>query len=174
MPEPPLPPPAEPPAVAAAPPPVPPVPSNMPSELREFLSDLETWASANRRDAKVDLFAFWMLKGPALATSAFSSLFTAWNLKTLGAVLAATAALCVAIDAIRPRGQLRSAHMRAVYGIRNLEHSIKTKWNIGKLNGEADGPVAARVLEFGNEEREKISSELEAAESSLAKPSGGQ
>jgi hypothetical protein len=47
----------------------------MPESLKIHLLELEAWATANKKDAKNDAIAFWILKVPAILTSVGSGLF---------------------------------------------------------------------------------------------------
>jgi hypothetical protein len=143
---------------------------SIPAELREYLQELEMWAQLNQRDLRGDTLAYWLLKVPAILASACSGILTASDVAILPGVLAALASACVLIDAFQPRGQLRNAHLRAIYDIRSLEHQIVSRWRVGSLRGVPDNKLAADILEESQQKQRKIEAELRAAETPIGQP----
>ena len=81
--------------------------TTIPQDLAGYLSDLESWAEANHKDAKSDLLLFWLLKLPAIAASAAAGVLATLDQKTVSLVVGMLASLCVLIDGLQPRGTLR-------------------------------------------------------------------
>ncbi len=147
---------------------------DIPPQLRAFIGELEEWAEANERDVRRDTVRFWTFKLPAVVSSASAGLLALAHLEVVAAILAAVGSACVIIDAVNPGGQLRNAHLRAVYDLRELEHDATDKWRIGALKGTASSELAAEILEGARKVRDKVASDLKAAETSFAQPSTDQ
>jgi hypothetical protein len=76
----------------------------------------------------------------------------------------------VLIDAVNPGGQLRNAHLLAVFDLRELEYDLVNNWRIGSLKGTPSGQLAAETLEAAKKVRERIFSDLKMAETAFAQP----
>jgi hypothetical protein len=133
------------------------------------MSELEQWAVLNAHDARNDTIRFWLLKLPAIVSSAAAGVLAMNHLETVSAVLAALASGCVLIDAMNPGGQLRNAHMRAVHDLRALEHQVMNDWRIGTLKGKNPNRLAAEIIEGAEKIRDRVAGELRAAETSFAR-----
>jgi hypothetical protein len=142
----------------------------MPPELRAFIAELDAWATLNERDVRRDTIRFWALKLPAIVSSASAGVLALEHLGTIAAILAAVASACVLIDAVNPGGQLRNAHLRAVFDLRELEYDVVNNWRIGSFKGTPPGQLAAETLEGARKVRERIFSDLKMAETSFAQP----
>ena len=140
----------------------------MPLALQEQLMDLETWAQANRRDAKRDTFKFWSLKIPAIVVSAGSGVFAYFKVDSVAVIGGAVASLCVLIDALNPGGALRNAHLRAFNDLRILQCRMKSQWQVGFLLHEDRDTLAAKIIEGTTKEKERINDAITNAETSLA------
>ena len=140
----------------------------MPPALRSFLSEIEQWAKLNERDAKRDTRRFWMLKAPAILSSAFSGILALNHLTIVSAIFAAVTTACVIIDAVNPGGHLRNAHLRAFHDLRSLEHEALSQWRVGSLSGSATAKLTAGILKDAEKVRERIARELRTAETMFA------
>ena len=140
----------------------------MPLALQEQLMDLETWAQANRRDAKRDTFKFWSLKIPAIVVSAGSGVFAYFKVDSVAVIGGAVASLCVLIDALNPGGALRNAHLRAFNDLRILQTRMKSQWQVGFLRHEDPDTLGAEIIEGAAKEKERINDAITNAETSLA------
>jgi len=140
----------------------------MPIALQEQLMDLETWAQANRRDAKWDTVKFWALKIPAIVVSAGSGVFAYFKVDSVAVIGGAVASLCVLIDALNPGGALRNAHLRAFNELRILQGRMKAEWQVGFLLNENRNTLAAKIIEGATKEKERINDAITNAETSLA------
>lgn len=141
----------------------------LPPQVREFVAELENWATLNRGDARRDTIRFWVLKIPAVASSASASILALAHLDTIAAVVAAIASACILIDAVNPGGQLRNAHLRAVHELRTLQHELMNEWRIASLRGSSSDSAAAQLLENAEKVRARIAADLGAAETAFAR-----
>ncbi len=136
----------------------------VPDILKRQLSELETWALANEKDAKRDATRFWVLKIPAILVSASSGVCAYLKWEIVSVIAAAVASLCILIDGFTRGGMLRNVHLRAVHDLRNLQHKLLAKWRIGFLKKEVADELAAEIIECAQIEREKIATYLKDAE----------
>jgi hypothetical protein len=141
----------------------------MPAELSSFISELEDWARLNQSDARHDTIRFWVLKVPAILSSASAGILAINHLETAAAILAAIATTCILIDGVNPGGQLRNAHVRAVHDLRTLQHQLVNDWRVGSLRGNNTNSLAAELLLKGEKVREEVASALRSAETTFAK-----
>lgn len=145
--------------------------SDIHPDLAAYCAEIEAWAISNRNDSRWDALRYFALKAPAVASSGLAAVFAAQHWTTWAAWLAAAASVCTLADALNPSGQLRNAHLRAFHQLRELESRIVNDWRIGKLSGKDHDAVAATVLGSAQKERDKISRDLQAAETSLSRRS---
>jgi|GEM_PF-2394651 len=141
----------------------------MPAELRSFVSELEEWARLNQTDARHDTIRFWILKVPAILSSACAGVLAINHFETAAAILAAIATTCILIDGVNPGGQLRNAHVRAVHDLRTLQHQVVNDWRVGCLRGTNTKKLAAELLQKAEKVREQVAAALKGAETSFAK-----
>jgi hypothetical protein len=139
----------------------------MPTALREQLMDLETWAQANRRDAKWDTVKFWGLKIPAIVVSAGSGVSAYFKVDSVAVIGGAVASLCVLIDALNPGGALRNAHLRAFNDLRILQNRMKSEWQVGFLLNEEPKPLAAKIIDGAKKDKARINDDITLAETAL-------
>ena len=101
--------------------------------LDEQIADLERWATANERAERREARRFWMLKG--LAFSGAAGAVAGGTLQIAHAAIwgGAVAALAIAIDAAWPTTTDRSARRRAIRDLRELQHTLKLKWDKVRL-----------------------------------------
>jgi len=100
----------------------------MPSELREYLDELEQWAMRNYNDGRKDTVAFCSLKVPAIIAAASAGIFAHFNWTIAGLVVGSIGSGCVIIDGLHPRGMLRNIHLRAFHDIRILIGKMTLQW----------------------------------------------
>lgn len=136
----------------------------MPSVLSERIRAFEEWAVKNEREARQDTISFWTLKIPAILVSASSGLIALAGSKMLAAVAGVFAGLCVLIDGLKPRGQLRNAHRLAFYDLRSFQNRLVTLWQAGILEGKEPNALTADLLRQAQAELERVSAYLVKAE----------
>lgn len=138
----------------------------MPLELRQQLNELEQWAIANHRDARMDAITFWSLKVPAILASASAGVLARFDLTTASLVVGATASVCVVIDGVHPRGMLRNIHLRAFHDVRILTSRMVSQWRSRSVAADDDN-IARRIVRDAETERERIAGYIRDAETSL-------
>src|SRR5258706_9232264 len=133
--------------------------------IDEQIADLEAWASANLRSERRETARFWLLRGPAFICSVGAAAGAAIQLLQLSIGCGAVAALAVAIDAAWPATADRSARRRAIHDLRELQHTLKLKWDKVRLaypNPQTPKRIAhaLALLDATQSKREEISKYL--------------
>jgi hypothetical protein len=139
--------------------------------IDEQIQDLERWAEANLARDRRSKLRFWVLRGLAFASAAAAALTA--NLghaqPTIG--FSVLAALCIAVDAAWPSDSFRNVHQRAVYDLRELQNTLKLRWD--KVRLAHPDPAAAQrtahalaLLDQVQSKREEIGKYLGTAEAS--------
>ena len=111
------------------------VPSGFSPEtaIDEQIEELERWASANLRRDRAEKARFWTLRGVAFLGAAGAAL--AVGFAHLHAAVAAStlSALAIAVDSAWPGGAFKNPHQRAVHDLRELQNTIKLRWDKVRL-----------------------------------------
>ena len=139
--------------------------------IDEQISDLERWADANLTRDRKDKIRFWVLRGLTFSGASAAAL-TAGLAHLRGAIgFAVLAAVCVAIDAAWPSDAFRNVHRRAVYDLRELQNTLKLRWD--KVRLAHPDPAAAQrtahalaLLDQVQAKRDEIGKYLGSAEAS--------
>ena len=139
--------------------------------IDEQISDLERWADANLARDRKDKIRFWVLRGLAFSSASAAALTAGFAHPQGTIVFAVLAALCVAIDAAWPSDAFRNVHRRAVYDLRELQNTLKLRWD--KVRLAHPDPAAAQrtahalaLLDQVQAKREEIGKYLGSAEAS--------
>ena len=142
--------------------------------IAEELQMLEKWAQGNRRDAEKDRARFWALKLPAIICAAAISGLEGFGMHTAVSFLGVISAICVACDALMPRGLLHNVHRRAFNELRFVAQTLKKSWDIAKYETTADSPerkaAIVAALKLSQSECVRINDYITAAEASLGEP----
>ena len=101
--------------------------------IDEQIADLEAWARANLADENRDLIRFWALRGSALLGAVGAAASGALLIPMGSVACGAVAAIAIAIDAAWPTSTDRKARRRAVHDLRELQHTLKLKWDKVRL-----------------------------------------
>lgn len=109
--------------------------------LGEQIKDLERWAEANARSDRREAARFWALRGTAFLGAASAAVTAGYRLGWVAAVLGAISALAIAIDAAWSSRTGRNPHRRALFEIRELENTVRLRWD--KVRLAHPDPVAA-------------------------------
>lgn len=130
------------------PPSIPPTPSD---ELREILgkgdrddispelaiddqiAELEAWASATVRAERLDSLRFWGMRVLVFVGAAAASACAALQQTELAVGGGVLAAFAVVVDAAWPATGDRIARRRAIHDLRELQHSLRLKWDKVRL-----------------------------------------
>ncbi|HEX3774652.1 MAG TPA: hypothetical protein VHV51_09320 [Polyangiaceae bacterium] len=102
--------------------------------IDEQIADLERWAEANLSRDRKDKLRFWVLRGLAFSAAAAAALCAGLaQVKVTTIAFGVLAALCVAIDSAWPSDSFRNVHRRAVYDLRELQNTLKLRWDKVRL-----------------------------------------
>lgn len=103
------------------------------SAIDSQIADLERWALANLARDRREKARFWILRGLAFLGAASAAVALGFGLDKLSIALSALAALAVAVDAAWPSGTFRNSHQRAVHDLRELQNTLKLRWDKVRL-----------------------------------------
>jgi len=101
--------------------------------IDEQIADLEHWAEANLNRDRKDKLRFWVLRGLAFLSAAGSATSAGLAQPKAAVVFGALSALCIAIDSAWPSDAFRNVHRRAVYDLRELQNTLKLRWDKVRL-----------------------------------------
>ena len=101
--------------------------------LNDQIEELERWAAATERRDRAESIRFWVLRGAAFVNAALAAAATPLGYDKAAVVLAAGAALFIAIDAAWPASSFRNPYRRAVYDLRQLQGTVKLRWDKVRL-----------------------------------------
>ena len=99
----------------------------------EQIADLERWALANVARDRKDKLRFWVLRGVAFLGAGGAAVASGLGALQLALGLSLLAALSVAVDAAWPTGSFRNPHQRAVHDLRELQNTLKLRWDKVRL-----------------------------------------
>jgi hypothetical protein len=139
--------------------------------IDEQIADLERWALGNLARDRREKLRFWVLRGLAFLGGAGAAIAAGFGASKLAIVLSGFAALAVAVDAAWPSGTFRNPHQRAVYDLRELQNTLKLRWDKVRL-AHPDPSARERVahaltlLDAVQNKREEIGKYLGNAEPS--------
>jgi hypothetical protein len=136
--------------------------------IDEQIDDLERWAIANLRQDRNDKIRYWVLRSVAFLGAAGAAVAAGLLATKAALVLAALSALAVAVDSAWPK-TTRSPALRAVHDLRELENSLKLRWDKVRLaHPDAHAPQrvahAMAMLDSVQAKREEIGKYLVNAE----------
>jgi hypothetical protein len=139
--------------------------------IDEQIHDLERWAEANLARDKKDKIRYWVLRGAAFSGASGAALCAGLARPHATVVFGVLSAVCIAIDAAWPSDSFRNAHRRAVYDLRELQNTLKLRWDKVRLaHPDASAPQrtahALALLDQIQSKREEIGKYLGAAEAS--------
>jgi hypothetical protein len=139
--------------------------------IDEQIADLEHWAEANLSRDRKDKVRFWVLRGLALSSASATALTAGLGQPKVTITFGVLAALCVAVDSAWPSDSFRNVHRRAVYDLRELQNTLKLRWDKVRL-AHPDPSAAPRtahalaLLDQVQNKREEIGKYLGSAEAS--------
>ncbi len=139
--------------------------------IDEQIADLEHWAEANLNRDRKDKLRFWVLRGLAFLCAAGAATTAGLAQHKAAVVFGALAALCVAIDSAWPSDSFRNVHRRAVYDLRELQNTLKLRWDKVRLAHPDPGAPqrtahALALLDQVQNKREEIGKYLGSSEAS--------
>jgi len=130
--------------------------------LGEQVEDLERWVLANLQRDRRSLIQFWLLRVPALSCALLAASSPVLGIAGALPGLSAGVALLLAIDSVWPGSTWRGPMRRALYDLRQLQNSVKLRWDRVRL-AHPDPTSAKRVayalalLDAIQQKRETIS-----------------
>jgi hypothetical protein len=139
--------------------------------IDEQIADLEHWAEANLNRDRKDKLRFWVLRGLAFSSATGAATSAGLAQPKVAIVFGALAALCIAIDSAWPSDSFRNVHRRAVYDLRELQNTLKLRWDKVRLaHPDASAPQrtahALALLDQVQAKREEIGKYLGSSEAS--------
>ncbi len=142
------------------------------SAIDEQIADLERWALGNLARDRREKLRFWVLRGLAFLGGAGAPWRAGFRRFEVGdRASPASRALAVAVDAAWPSGSFRNPHQRAVYDLRELQNTLKLRWDKVRLAHPDPGAReriahALALLDSVQSKREEIGKYLGNAEPS--------
>jgi len=139
--------------------------------IDEQIADLERWALGNLARDRREKLRFWVLRGLAFLGAAGAGVAAGFGISKLAIVLSGLGALAIAVDAAWPTGSFRNPHQRAVYDLRELQNTLKLRWDKVRL-AHPDAAARERIahaltlLDAVQSKREEIGKYLGNAEPS--------
>lgn len=112
--------------------------------IDEQIADLESWALVNVRLEHWDLVRFWVLRGLGFVSAVSATAAAAVHHDSLAVAAGAVAALAITVDAAWPATVDRKARRRAIRDLRELQHTLKLKWD--KVRLAYPDPYSARRI----------------------------
>ncbi len=139
--------------------------------IDEQISDLERWAEANLARDRKDKIRYWVLRGAAFSGASGAALSAGLIHPHATVVFGVLTALSVAIDSAWPSNSFRNVHRRAVYDLRELQNTLKLRWDKVRLaHPDSSAPQrtahALALLDQIQSKREEIGKYLGSAEAS--------
>jgi hypothetical protein len=130
--------------------------------IDEQIASLEAWARANLRSEAREFWRFWLFRGLAFLGAVGAAAGTMVPVPHFSLAAGGVAALAVAIDAAWPTTADRNARRRAIHDLRELQHTLKLKWDKVRLaypdpNTPKRIAHALALLDATQSKREEIS-----------------
>jgi hypothetical protein len=149
------------------------VPSGFSPEraIDEQIEELERWALANLRRDRGEKARFWTLRGVAFLGAAGAALAVGFSHPHAAIGACTLTALAIAVDSAWPGGAFKNPHQRAVHDLRELQNTIKLRWDKVRLaHGDPMAPQriahALALLDAVQAKREEIGKYLGSSEPS--------
>jgi hypothetical protein len=103
------------------------------SAIDEQIADLERWALGNLARDRREKLRFWVLRGIAFLAAVGAAVAAGLGGAKAAIILGGLAALAVAVDSAWPGGAFKNPHQRAVYDLRELQNTLKLRWDKVRL-----------------------------------------
>jgi len=145
--------------------------------IDDQIAGLESWAVANLRSERREIARFWVLRGIAFVGTVIAAASAQLHIEHLALAAGGISVLAIAIDAAWPTTADRIARRRAVHDLRDLQHTLKLKWDKVRL-AYPDPNAAKRIahalalLDATQAKREEISRYLGDATPGVARSLG--
>jgi hypothetical protein len=103
------------------------------SAIDEQIADLERWALGNLARERREKLRFWVLRGIGFLAAVGAAVAAGLGGAKAAIVLGGLAALAVAVDSAWPGSAFKNPHQRAVYDLRELQNTLKLRWDKVRL-----------------------------------------
>ena len=103
------------------------------SAIDEQIADLEVWALANLARDRREKLRFWVLRGIEFLGGSGAAVAAGFGVSKVAIALGGVTALAVAVDAAWPSGTFKNPHQRAVHDLRELQNTLKLRWDKVRL-----------------------------------------
>jgi hypothetical protein len=101
--------------------------------IDDQIAELEAWACANVRAESIDSLRFWGMRVVSFLGAAASAAAAALHQTEIAVGAAVLAAFSIVVDAAWPSVGDRIARRRAIHDLRELQHSLRIKWDKVRL-----------------------------------------
>jgi hypothetical protein len=130
--------------------------------IDEQIASLEAWAMSNLSSEAREVTRFWLFRGLAFMGAVGAALAPVLPTPQIAIGCGGVAALAIAIDAAWPSTADRNARRRAIHDLRELQHTLKLKWDKVRLaypdpNTPKRIAHALALLDATQSKREEIS-----------------
>ena len=146
--------------------------------IDDQILELEAWAKHNIRLTRLEAARVWALRGLAFFEAVGAAATSALSMTGAAVTCGCMAALAIAIDAGWPSAGDRVARRRATHDLRELQHTLKLRWD--KVRLAHPNPVSPKriahalvLLDAISAKREEIGKYLGDASPGVAKSLGG-
>jgi hypothetical protein len=101
--------------------------------IDDQIGELELWARTTVWRTRIESVRIWVLRAIAFFASIGAAATAAMNMTNEAIACGCLAALAIAIDASWPSAGDRMARRRATHDLRELQHSLKLRWDKVRL-----------------------------------------
>jgi len=101
--------------------------------IDEQIAGLEAWAKSNLSREAREVTRFWLFRGAAFLGAVGAALAAVEPMPRVTIAAGGLAALAIAVDAAWPSTADRNARRRAIHDLRELQHTLKLKWDKVRL-----------------------------------------
>ena len=101
--------------------------------IDDQIAELEVWARSNLRLGRSEGFRLWALRSISFFAAIGAAGTAAMNMTNEAIICGCIAALAIAIDAGWPSAGDRVARRRATHDLRELQHTLKLRWDKVRL-----------------------------------------
>jgi hypothetical protein len=109
-------------------------PSFLPDKaIEDHLAELESWALESLVLDRRETWRFWVLRGVAFGAAVIAAAAAGFGHGVLAVAGGTLAALATAVEAAWPEAGDREARRRAIHDMRELQHSLKLRWDKVRL-----------------------------------------
>jgi hypothetical protein len=101
--------------------------------IDEQIGELEAWAQLTLRVGRAEAFRLWALRFVSFFSAIGAAAAAAMDMTNEAIVCGCVAALAIAIEAGWPTAGDRVARRRATHDLRELQHTLKLRWDKVRL-----------------------------------------